>query len=414
MTKRIVSQPTRSFRHPSRLWDDAKSHPKALGCLNCVNVGICGGVHNAAGLFDCNDLCTCPDKTKCDVVCRNAPERFVARMREIEGFDFSTVRRNAPVEIPHLPAYIPMIDHKSRRRVLIDEPVIAVSLYHLINRRTGEPIVRSRRELEERFLIPSDSRLVISGVGKDPAVEGWWEIAPKEAIFRALSTLNVGIITSPNFSVLTDHPRTDNLHAMKRILIAWSEIVSQGFPCAIHINARTECDYGRWADEIGLRDEISAISFEFGTGAGWPGRIDWHINQLKSLARTVKRPLTLVTRGGGTKIDELRQSFAKVSLIDTHAFSRTMHRQKAQLDENGRLVWHLSPTRKEEYLDDLLSHNIGLSKALFQSNRMVAAQLGKQVWRKRRIAPSRDYHPVEPGLLAELDASLNARAASGN
>jgi hypothetical protein len=38
----------------------------------------------------------------------------------------------------------------------------------------------------------------------------------RPAILAALVKLGIALVTSPNYSVLTDVPRTDNLHAMKR------------------------------------------------------------------------------------------------------------------------------------------------------------------------------------------------------
>ena len=84
--------------------------------------------------------------------------------------------------------------------------------------------------------------------------------------------------------MLTDVPRTDNLYAMKRILLAWTEMASAGIATALHVNGRTEHDYLRWSDLIAKRPEIEILAFEFATGCGRGERIDWHVNQLCGLA----------------------------------------------------------------------------------------------------------------------------------
>lgn len=92
MNFRPAHEPSRQFRHPQRLWDDATQHAPSLGCSICLERDRCGSVHTDAGILDCRDLCTCADKTKCDMVCRFNPGLFVARMREVGG-SASTMHR---------------------------------------------------------------------------------------------------------------------------------------------------------------------------------------------------------------------------------------------------------------------------------------------------------------------------------
>ncbi len=107
-------------------------------------------------------------------------------------------------------------------------PVVAVSLYELVNMATGRVHVASRAELAARFLIPEGAQVAVSGVDKDGPIERWWELKDRRSILAALKDLGVALITTPNYSVLTDVPRTDYLHAMKRILLAWTEMASAG------------------------------------------------------------------------------------------------------------------------------------------------------------------------------------------
>ena len=81
MNRRPAHEPSRQFRQPQRLWDDATRHAPSLGCPTCLERDRCGGVHTDAGILDCRDLCTCADKSKCDMVCRFNPGLFVARMQ---------------------------------------------------------------------------------------------------------------------------------------------------------------------------------------------------------------------------------------------------------------------------------------------------------------------------------------------
>jgi hypothetical protein len=59
---------------------------------------------------------------------------------------------------------------------------------------------------------------------------------------QTLLDLEIALVTTPNFSLFTNVPRPDNLHAIKRIGLSWAELVAGGVPAALHINARTDYD----------------------------------------------------------------------------------------------------------------------------------------------------------------------------
>lgn len=409
MNQRPAHEPSRQFPQRQRLWDDATRHAPSLGCATCLERDRCGGVHTDAGILDCHDLCSCTDKSKCDMVCRSNISLFVARMREVRGLGFENAPRARTHGVPKLPLVVPFVDHRYARAAILDEPVVAISLYELVNLATGQVHVGSRAELAARFLIPEGAQIVVSGVGKDGPIERWWELNTRPAILGALNNLGVTLVTTPNYSVLTDVPRTDNLHAMKRILLAWTEMAEAGLPPALHVNGRTEHDYVRWADLIAARPEIEVLAFEFATGCGRGERINWHIDQLCTLAHRVGRPLAIAVRGGGRKLDVLRQHFVQVSLIETDAFARTIRRRKAYLTESGWLKWSKVTTPIGAPIDELLAHNVGLVRAAYEAPRswMTASRAGRP-----RRATHAHYEPREPGLLCEFDVAVEARAVA--
>ena len=268
MKARPLNEPSRPFPHPQRLWDDPARHAPSLGCSTCLDFARCGGVHTDAGVLDCRVLCSCRDKTKCDMVCRFNPQVFVARMREVGGVELNTAPRAPLRGVPVLPHVIPFVDHRYGRASTLNEQIVALSLYEVVNMAAGVLHVKSRQTLADRFLIPPGTSVVLSGVDKDGPVERWWELRSRPEILTGLAELGVAVITAPNFSVLTDVPRTYNLHAMKRILLAWTEMASVGLCAALHVNARTEHDYCRWGELIAERPEIEILAFEFATGVG--------------------------------------------------------------------------------------------------------------------------------------------------
>lgn len=399
MNSRPPHEPSRHFPHPQRLWDDATRHAKSLGCPSCLDRDHCGGVHTDAGVVDCHDLCSCKDKKKCDMVCRFNPSHFVARMREVGGLGFANAPRVPARGMPDIPMIVPFVDHRYGRSAALDEPVVAISLYELVNLATGSSHVTSRAELAKRFRIPENAIVIVSGVDKDAPIERWWELKERAEILRTLRTLDIALVTTPNYSVLTDVPRTDNLHAMKRILLTWTEIAQAGLPAALHVNGRTMHDFIRWGDLIAERSEIEILAFEFATGCGRGERIDWHVAQLCALAARVGRPLTLIIRGGGRKLEELRRHFAHVALIETEAFSRTNRRRRAYLTESGRLKWAKFPTPKGAPLDDLLAHNVALVRASYMTSTKPAQRLRLPT----RRTTHRDGESAQPSLLRQFD-----------
>ena len=210
--------------------------------------------------------------------------------------------------------------------------------------------------------------------------------------------------------MLTDVPRTDNLHGMKRILLAWTEMAAAGLPAALHINARTRHDYVRWGNLIAERPEIEILAFEFATGCGRGERFDWHVAQLSALADRVNRPLALVIRGGGRRLGVLRCHFDKVSLIETEAFSRTMRRRRAYLTESGRLKWAKFPTLNGAPIDDLLAHNVALVRASYEAESPPVRL--RPTSRRIRRAANGNGEAVQPGLLHQVHLPGEARGVA--
>ncbi len=132
----------------------------------------------------------------------------------------------------------------------------------MIDLDTGRSRFPDREALGHQFgIAPSATRLIVSGVGRDLQIERYWALPNRPALLDALHALGITLITPPNFSVLTGVPRSDNLHAMKRIMLAFCEMAQAGLPAALHVNARTERDYARWAEVIAARSGIDCITY---------------------------------------------------------------------------------------------------------------------------------------------------------
>jgi len=180
------------------------------------------------------------------------------------------------------------------------------------------------------------------------------------------------LVTTPNYSLFADQPRWDDLHSMKRIALVCQEFLNLGVPCALHVNARTERDWERWAEFLAARTEFTHIAFEFGTGAGWKGRIDWYAEQLARLRAAVARPIQLIVRGGIAILPRLASTFDGVTLLETSTFVKTVRRKAAFLDRSSRLRWRHAPTQPNEMLDTLFEHNWTVVSEGLTKSRIVA------------------------------------------
>jgi hypothetical protein len=282
-----------------------------------------------------------------------------SRIREIQGFAFDNVSRAATLAEPELPTVIPIIFHGNKRKPTFSGAgIVCLPLYKVIESRTGTLRYTSADSLADRFGIARGTKVMLTGTSTDPFLERWWSLGGRRVeLIRSLLALKITLVTTPNYSLFTDQPRWDDLHSMKRIALVHQEFLGEGMPAALHVNARTERDWERWRDFITGRPEITHIAFEFATGAGWEGRLEWYAIQLVRLAESVHRPLHLVVRGGTLILKRLVDAFTTVTCLESSTFIKTMRRKVAVTTSKGGLRWQHAPTEKTELLDNLLAEN---------------------------------------------------------
>lgn len=380
LTQLPTVETPRNLRRERRLWHDGTRHTPSMGCARCPDHDICGGLQVGDAVFDCLGFC-CHNAEDCDAVCRNKPEEFARRVREVGGFSFENVPRAEQLAAPPLPALVPLLYHKSGRSKPFQPQAVCLPLYSVIRRQNGETRYTSKRNLADGFGIAANVPVILSGTAKDRPLERWWSLgAKRRKAIRALRRLGIAMVTTPNFSLFIDQPRWDDLHSQKRIVIVHEEFLSEGLPAALHVNARTERDWERWRNYIAARPEVTHIAFEFATGAGWASRAAWHTDHLVALSAAVGRPLHLIVRGGGKFLPTLAAAFFDITLLDTSVFMKTKSRQRAVLSSPGKLVWRSSPTKKTESVDKLLMENWQVVAAAYcggLNQRVLPLQAGK-------------------------------------
>jgi len=361
-TKKARPAPPTTPYTSNSLWHASGNHTLSLGCQTCFFRPDCGGLEVGADVYDCLDFCRCEDRAACDNVCQRHPELFVPRLREVGGLKLDNVPSAQAIPSMTLPRHIPCVYHGSRRILPLESSTVAIPLARLIDFGAGAAKFQSREELLSEFMLADSCQIIATGTDRDHNLEKWWRIADRRPVVQSLMRLGVIAATAPNYSVFDDVPRLDNLFNIKRIALMTAEIHNEGLPCALHLNARTDHDWNRWIEYLNARPEISFVAVEFGTGAGYERRIDWHVNQMVRLAQQVRRPLGLIVRGGVHVLHRLTPAFESVSLIDTRPFSKASRRQKAVIVD-GRLRWQRCPTPEGAPIDQLLRENIDVAGA---------------------------------------------------
>ena len=278
----------------------------------CPELGICGGLQTDKGLFSCLSFCNCANPAQCQNVCPRNLENFINRIQEVRGFDLNDIRFSRTLAVPELPYVVPHIYGSSRRVGRLQVSAVSVPLGKLFKRKTGEIKYHSKAELAKAFAFDDSAALLINGVSEDQPIEDYWTHRRVMNLTAGLAVLEPALITVPNFSVFTNVPRWDDLHSMKRIAICCAELNEAGIATSLHLNARTDTDWQRWAEFIATNRMIRSIAFEFATGAASMQRAHYHVEQLISLAGVVKRDLQLVLRGGQKHLRRLAKPFQRL------------------------------------------------------------------------------------------------------
>ena len=359
------------------LHEDAHSHAAALkdtgapqpllGCAACADRRICGELHlqdTGSLLLSCMDHCTCPDPAECQMVCPRNAATFANRFHEVDGWDLNNIPTAQMLAMPHLPNWIPLFQGDlTGKRPAGGEPFVALPLTLALAGAGLAVRGRTTDELVRSYGAKPFHGWVLSGTEGDPAVERVWKLPDLSRVARQLRQAGVVFATTPNFSLVLDSPRYDNLHAMKRIAWAWYRMTQGGLCTALHLNGRTDHDFVRWAEFVRARPEVKAVAFEFLTGSATRSSADLYVRRLKQFSYDCGRKMPLVIRGHAHLAHELSDAYSQVILLDSAPYMRATKRRKAFLKGNGALGHSFVPTATPRETRALLLHNLKVHRA---------------------------------------------------
>lgn len=376
------------------LWHNS-GEPLALGCLGCPDLTPCGGIHVSASVFSCMDHCNC-DRKECQKVCPNNPD-FLARLREVRGFDYDDIEKLAPNPVLALPPFAQLLFNYPKLENRIDLSVAAIPLSGAFNKAGKTGTALTRAEIGHRFKISDETKLILSGAELDRRIEKFWGVTRgRREMLARIRALNPLIVTSPNYSVGLDGPRHEAMHSLKRIALSWWELHEAGLRTALHLNAVTDRDYGRLGEFLKYHTEIQAVSLEYETGAAIQDQGAYHAEQLDRLVQRIGRAPHLVFRGDVDWIARLRKTFPDITLINGSASMRTRKRRRA-VYVDGVVRWESHPTPEGAYLDDLMRHNL--------------AKVGEWLHEKTKSTTVRAKRviPIRPHLQSPARSVVNSK-----
>jgi hypothetical protein len=157
----------------SRYYHDARQS-MGLGCSNCHDKLVCGGLQVSSSFLDCMDLCQCTDASRCSYVCPARPERFVSRVWEIGGFGLTSIPRAQTVPLPQFPRVIPLIYHGYHRQNALKSPAVAIKLHDLVDYPSGQLKFGSKADIAACFKFAPDADLVLTVRSYFEGVQKLW------------------------------------------------------------------------------------------------------------------------------------------------------------------------------------------------------------------------------------------------
>jgi hypothetical protein len=261
------------------------------------------------------------------------------------------------------PAYVPLIQHGNSRAKSLMVSYVGLTTFDVTRRDTAlNDMIRDPAALRTKFRLPGTSKLLLVSVAPDRELETYWRNRKVRRLVDGVKAIEPAHVIAPNFSLIRNVPRFDNLANIKRSQTCAEEFSLAGISTIPYISAVTARDWEYWADFLREHSNVSAICKEFQTGGSRAIVATWHLRHIQELQLRIGRVLHLVAVGG-RRHRQLLSETARFTVVDSVPFMRTMHRRR--LTSHG---WIDSATPKGEPVDELMQHNVEAYSAIFSTH----------------------------------------------
>lgn len=304
----------------------------------------------------CADRCQACKKENCDNVCFGSGRLGQATF-EVDGFRPDATELAGPAG--ELPAYIPMLQHRSLPLRGWAPPWAAIPLREILRPRgTARSLslrFASSESLRASFHLPASTHLVLVGTGKDMIIEHYWRDASVRALANGIADLGFHAAVAPNFSIWDDDPRLHHLYNRKRSQRVTSDWARCGVPVIPFVVGSLVQDWRFWEEVLAMNPALAFVAKEFQTGLADPKRAAVCLGHAIGVQRQLGRALHLVAIGGRQHIRLFESAFDhRWTVVDSTPFMKAMHRQRAYEFE-GRVHWRSSA---DADLSQLFEHNL--------------------------------------------------------
>lgn len=201
------------------------------GCPTCPLFARCGGMQRQPQFFGntCFDHHCCGKPDSCQMVCRNNP-LWERDLRDHGNLLFNGLPLLTQ-QVVELSPYVPLIDHRIADLGVLRIPVVALKTSAVFRSKGGQyvPVAHDAASLRAFFRLSPNTRIVLRGTDKDPALERYWQHRLRDRVPDQMALLGVDLVIGPNFSHPLGMVRTETLANRWRQLTCLEEM--QGAAC---------------------------------------------------------------------------------------------------------------------------------------------------------------------------------------
>ncbi len=232
-------------------------------CSTCAYLSLCGGMHVADDSRFCDEQCYA-----CRAICCHT-DAAEAAVQKVGGLEFTETWAPFRLDWPDIIWSIDgnAGDPKEERGFLI--PIDAM----LDHRTRGW---WQGRDLRKRFGIPEQALVGLSFCWKDWLLD--WLATDEDGFLDRVAEYPWDFVLAPNWSTYDNHPRIDQLLAMKRRLVSMTKMQQRGLRVVPDVAWNTDEDVSRhldWVDANRVRViHVNVQTIKRRTRDAWVKEID--------------------------------------------------------------------------------------------------------------------------------------------